>query len=77
VSLAAWRGIAAPRGTPKAVVSALEAAIRRTAESSDFAQACEKIGVHPAFMPATEFGELIAREDVELARIMQVIGLKK
>jgi tripartite-type tricarboxylate transporter receptor subunit TctC len=77
VSLAAWRGIAAPKGTPKAVVSALEAAIRRTAESSDFAQACEKIGVHPAFMPATEFGELIAREDVELARIMQVIGLKK
>jgi tripartite-type tricarboxylate transporter receptor subunit TctC len=77
VSLAAWRGIAAPKGTPKAVVSALEAAIRRTAESSDFAQACEKIGVHPAFMSATEFGELIAREDVELARIMQVIGLKK
>jgi len=28
-------------------------------------------------MPATEFGELIAREDAALARLMQVIGLKK
>ncbi|HXZ55147.1 MAG TPA: tripartite tricarboxylate transporter substrate binding protein [Burkholderiales bacterium] len=77
VSLAAWRGIAVPKGTPRAATSALEAAIRKTAESSDFAQACEKLGVHPAFMPAAEFGELIAKEDVELARLMQLIGLKK
>ncbi|HTQ74037.1 MAG TPA: tripartite tricarboxylate transporter substrate binding protein [Burkholderiales bacterium] len=77
VSLAAWRGIATPKGTPKAAISVLEAAIRKTAESPDFAQACEKLGVHPAFMPAAEFGELIAKEDVELARLMQLIGLKK
>ncbi|HET7766092.1 MAG TPA: tripartite tricarboxylate transporter substrate binding protein [Burkholderiales bacterium] len=77
VSLAAWRGIATPKGTPRPVVSALEAAIRKTAESPEFAQACEKLQVHPAFMPAAEFGDLIAREDVELARLMQLIGLKK
>jgi len=28
-------------------------------------------------MPAEEFGTLIAKEDAELARIMQLIGLKK
>lgn len=77
VSLEAWRGIAAPRGTPKAAVAALEAAIRKTAESPEFAQACEKLGVHPAFMPAAEFGRMIAQEDVELARLIQIIGLKK
>lgn len=77
VSLEAWRGIAVPKGTPRPVIAMLEAAIRKTAESPDFAQASEKLGVRPAFMPAAEFGELIAKEDVELARIMQVIGLKK
>jgi tripartite-type tricarboxylate transporter receptor subunit TctC len=77
VSLEAWRGIAVPKGTPKAVVAALEEAIRRTAASPDFAQASERLGVRPAFMPAGEFGNLIAREDVELAHIMQLIGLKK
>jgi tripartite-type tricarboxylate transporter receptor subunit TctC len=73
----AWRGIAAPKGTPKPAVAALEAAIRKTADSPDFAQACDKLGVRPAFMPAEEFGNLIAREDAELGRLMQLIGLKK
>jgi len=77
VSLEAWRGIAVPKGTPKAAVAALEGAIRRTAESADFARASERLGVRPAFMPAEEFGNLIAREDAELARIMRLIGLKK
>jgi tripartite-type tricarboxylate transporter receptor subunit TctC len=77
VSLEAWRGIAAPKGTSRPAIAMLEAAIRKTAESPDFAQACEKLGVRPAFMPAVEFGDLIAKEDVELARIMQLIGLKK
>jgi len=77
VSLEAWRGIAVPKGTPKPAIAALEGAIRKTAESPDFAQASERLGVRPAFMPAEEFGNLIAREDVELARLMQLIGLKK
>src|SRR6267142_2470005 len=77
VSLEAWRGSAVPKGTPKSAVATLEAAIRKTAESPDFVQACEKLGVRPAFMAAEEFGKLIAKEDAELARIMQLIGLKK
>jgi tripartite-type tricarboxylate transporter receptor subunit TctC len=77
VSLEAWRGIAVPKGTPKATVAALEEAIRKTAASPEFAQASERLGVRPAFMPAEEFGNLIAKEDAELARIMQLIGLKK
>jgi tripartite-type tricarboxylate transporter receptor subunit TctC len=77
VSLEAWRGIAVPKGTPQPVVAQLEAAIRKTAESPDFARASEKFGVRPAFMPAVEFGDLIAKEDVQLAQLMQSIGLKK
>ena len=77
VSLEAWRGIAVPKGTPKAAIAALEGAIRKTAESPDFAQASERLGVRPAFMPAEEFRNLVANEDAELARIMQLIGLKK
>ena len=77
VALDAWRGIVVPRGTPKNVIAALEAAIRTTVESPEFIQGSEKLAVRPAFLPAQEFGELIAREDVQLARIMQAIGLKK
>jgi len=76
IALEAWRGVAVPHGTPKPVVAALESAIRKTAESSEFSEGCEKLGVHPAFMPATEFGELIARDDTELASVMRLVGLK-
>ena len=77
VTLEAWRGIAVPRGTPPAIIAQLETAIRTTAESPEFSKASEKLFVRPAFMPAAAFGELIAREDAEMARIMQQIGLKK
>jgi tripartite-type tricarboxylate transporter receptor subunit TctC len=77
VSLEAWRGIAAPRGAPKTVVAALEAAIRRTVESPGFVSASQKLGVTPAYMPAEEFGALIAGEDATLARLMRLIGLEK
>lgn len=77
VSLEAWRGIAVPRGTPKAAIAALENAIRQTAATAEFRASAEHLGVRPAFLPAAEFGELIAREDAELARLMGLIGLKK
>ncbi len=77
VSMEAWRGIAVPKGTPQAVIAVLEKAIRETVQSAEFAAATEKLYVRPGFLPAKEFGDMIAREDVETARIMQLIGLKK
>jgi len=76
-ALDAWRGIAVPRGVSKATISLLETAIRATVESPEFTRASEKLGVRPAFMPAAEFSELIAKEDAALSRLMQLIGLKK
>src|SRR5256885_1997238 len=66
VSLEAWRGIAAPRGTPRAVIGALEGAIRRTVESVEFRKGSENLGVRPAFLPAEEFSVLVAKEDAAL-----------
>jgi len=77
VSVEAWRGLAVPRGTPSSVIATLEAATRRVTESAEFAKHGENLGVRPAFLPASEFGELIAKEDAALARLMQQIGLKK
>ncbi len=77
VSLEAWRGIAVPRGVPAAHVAMMEDAIRRTVESAEFVQGTSKLYVRPAFLGTQAFGELIAAEDAELARIMQAIGIRK
>ena len=77
VSLEAWRGVAAPRGTPAPILAALEAAIRKTVDAPEFARGCEQLGVRPAYLSGAEFGALIAKEDAQLATLMQEIGLKK
>jgi tripartite-type tricarboxylate transporter receptor subunit TctC len=77
VALDAWRGIAVPHGTPPAVVAQLEKAIRAAVESEEFRKRSESLGVGPAFLPAAQFGELIARDDAAIARLMTLIGLKK
>ena len=77
VSLDMWRGIATPKGTPKAVITKLQDSIRRTVESQPFADAGKAIGFTPAYLSADDFGRLIARDDAKLAQVMADLGLKK
>jgi tripartite-type tricarboxylate transporter receptor subunit TctC len=77
VILDMWRGIAVPKGTPKSVIAKLEDAIKKTVESPEFAQAGKEIGFTPAFLPAQEFGKLMATDDRKLAEVMKDLGLKK
>lgn len=72
-----WRGIAVPKGTPKKTIGRLEEAIRKTVASPEFVKSCERLAVTPAFLPAAEFGMVVAREDAEIAQMMQLLGLKK
>jgi tripartite-type tricarboxylate transporter receptor subunit TctC len=77
VALDMWRGIAAPKGTPRPVIASLEEAVRRTVESPAFAAAGEAVGFTPAFLPAEKFGKLIASDDVRLGNVMAELGLKR
>src|SRR5205085_7918862 len=77
VALEAWRGIAVPRGTPKSAIATLERAVQAAIAAPEFQKGAENLGARPAFMPAAEFAELIAKEDAAMAGLMQAIGLKK
>jgi tripartite-type tricarboxylate transporter receptor subunit TctC len=72
-----WRGVAVAKGTPKATIVRLENAVEAALNRPEFVAAGQKFGFLPAFLPADEFGELIASEDAALAKLMQAIGLKK
>ncbi len=77
VGLDLWRGIAVPKGTPKAVIAKLQDAIKKTVESPEFKEAGKKIGFTPAYQPADAFGKMIAEDDARLAAVMKEIGIKK
>jgi tripartite-type tricarboxylate transporter receptor subunit TctC len=77
VGMDLWRGISAPKGTPKAVIAKLEDAIKKTVESAAFKEDGKKIGFTPAFLPSGAFTEMIAEDDASTAAVMKSVGLKK
>jgi tripartite-type tricarboxylate transporter receptor subunit TctC len=77
VALDMWRGIAVPKGTPKAIVTKLQNAIKQTVESQPFADAGKAIGFTPSYLSSDDFDKLIARDDARLAQVMTDLGLKR
>ncbi len=72
-----WRGLAAPKGTPAAVIEKLESAAKAAIESGEFVEASNNIGFTIAYLPADQFGELIASDDAKISNLMSDLGLKK
>ena len=72
-----WRGVAVPKGTPPRIIARLEDAIRKTVASPEFTRATEKLLVAPAFLPAAEFGKMIATEDAEIGRTVKALGIRQ
>lgn len=77
LTMSLWRGIAAPRGTPEAVIARLERAFTGAAQSPEFRDFAAKVGAAVEVRGAREFDQFIAREDRELGALMEQIGLRK
>jgi tripartite-type tricarboxylate transporter receptor subunit TctC len=77
VTLDMWRGIAVPKGVPKSIIAKLQDSIRKTVDSQPFKDAGKAIGFMPAYLPADEFGKVIATDDAKLAQLMTDLGLEK
>jgi tripartite-type tricarboxylate transporter receptor subunit TctC len=77
VGMSLWRGIAAPKGTPEAVVARLERAFTAAARSAEFREFAARLGAAVEVRGARDFDAFIAREDRELGTLMEQIGLRK
>ena len=73
IDLGLWRGVSAPKGTPKAVIAKLQDAIKTTVESPEFKEAGQKIGFTPAYQPSDVFTKMIAEDDKGLAAVIKEI----
>jgi len=75
LDLSMWRGLAAPKDTPADVVAALQAAAKAATESPEFQEAASNLGFEIAYLPAAEFGEVIATDDAVIKALMTDLGL--
>jgi len=77
LTMSLWRGVAAPKGTPEAVIARLEKAFVQAAMSPEFREFATKMGATVQIRGPRDFDQFIARDDKDIAALMEQIGLKK
>lgn len=72
-----WRGIAAPKGTPKAVVDKLAPLVKKAVESKEWIDFASSLGSTPRYLAPAAFAKFVAGIDKETREIMEEAGLLK
>ncbi len=77
VAMDIWRGIAVPRGTPRDVITKLEAAFEKATQDPVFPEASKKYGFAIRFLASAEFDKFINNQDEIISATMEKVGLRK
>ncbi len=76
-TMAAWRGIVAPKGIPADVRDKLAAAVRKVAASKEYTDFMSSRGFGVIYAGPEEFGKFMAKSDIDLGATMKAVGLAK
>ncbi|TWO71717.1 tripartite tricarboxylate transporter substrate binding protein [Caenimonas sedimenti] len=76
-TMAAWRGIVAPKGIPNDVRDKLAAAIRKVANSKEYTDFMASRGFGVVYAGPEDFGKFMAKSDTELGATMKAVGIAK
>ncbi len=76
-TMAAWRGIVAPKGIPADVRDKLAAAVKKIAAGKEFNDFMSKQGFGVIYKGPDEFAQFMAKSDTELGATMKAVGLVK
>jgi len=76
-TMAAWRGIVAPKGIPNAIRDKLAATIKKIATGKEYNDFMSSRGFGVIYAPPEEFGKYMAKSDADLGATMKAVGLAK
>jgi tripartite-type tricarboxylate transporter receptor subunit TctC len=76
-TMAAWRGIVAPKGIPAEARDKLGAAVRKVAASKDYTDFMASRGFGVIYAGPEDFGRFMAKSDTDLGATMKAVGLVK
>jgi len=76
-TMAAWRGIVAPKGIPNDVRDKLSAAVKKVAASKDYTDFMASRGFGVTYAGPEDFGKFMAKSDAELGATMKAVGIAK
>ncbi len=76
-TMGAWRGIAAPKGTPAEIVAILEKTLDKIVRSKEFADFMNSGPFGILWKPAGEFGKFMAEQDETMGVLMKEAGVAR
>ena len=76
-TMAAWRGIAAPKNVPAEARDKLVAAIRKIVASKDYTDFMAKQGYGVIYAGPEDFAKFMAKSDTDLGATMKAVGIVK
>jgi tripartite-type tricarboxylate transporter receptor subunit TctC len=76
-TLAAWRGIVAPKGLPKDIRDRLLAALEKVHKSAEFNDFMKQRGYGVTWAPADEFARFMEKSSNDLGAVMKAVGIAK
>jgi len=68
-----WRGLAAPKGTPPAVIQKLHDAFKKGMEDPGFQKAAKDMAVNLEYLPPAAFGEWMAKDHEAFGKLVKEI----
>ena len=75
--VAAWRGMAAPKGLPKDAEDKLVAAIKTVYDSKEFKDFMASRGFNTTYMPPPEMVKMMEKSNNDLGATMKAVGIAK
>jgi len=76
-TMAAWRGLVAPKGFPAEARDKLSAALRKIVASKEYNEFMAKQGYGVIYAGPDDFAKFMAKSDAELGATMKAVGLAK
>ncbi|HEY3244463.1 MAG TPA: tripartite tricarboxylate transporter substrate binding protein [Phycisphaerae bacterium] len=76
-TMAAWRGIAAPKNIPPEARDKLVAALRKIVASKDYTDFMAKQGYGVIYAGPEDFAKFMAKSDTDLGATMKAVGIVK
>ena len=76
-TMAAWRGMAAPKGIPAEARDRLVAAIRKVYESKEYKDFMSSRGFGVTYLPPEEFAKFMVNSSKDLGATMKAVGIVK
>jgi len=76
LSIAAWRGLAAPKGTPPEVLAVLKTATRKVADDPAFKEALDKVNLGFAYADGDSFHSAMQKDSDAFKSLIGKLGLK-